>query len=114
MDDRDYLIAKQACVKAAAELFHGTGDTAGFIGAAKTAIELVCGGQTVQQAVHAVQTTPPTAPLTHSGPNCPECGGMMWDNRPKKASGEFKSTAPDYKCKNKSCGGVIWPPKDVA
>lgn len=34
----------------------------------------------------------------------------MWDNRPKKASGEFKSTSPDFKCKN--CGYVIWPPKE--
>ena len=43
---------------------------------------------------------------------CPACGGEMWDNRPKKASGEFKSTSPDFKCK--SCGHVIWPPKEKA
>lgn len=41
---------------------------------------------------------------------CPSCGGDMWDNRPKKVSGEFKSTSPDFKCKN--CGHVIWPPKE--
>jgi hypothetical protein len=31
----------------------------------------------------------------------------MWDNRGKKKNPK----APDFKCKNKSCDGVIWPPK---
>jgi hypothetical protein len=35
----------------------------------------------------------------------------MWDNRPKKASGQFSAKSPDFKCKNQDCGGVIWPPK---
>ena len=43
--------------------------------------------------------------------NCPKCNSEMWDNKPKKASGEFKSNSPDYKCRNASCGNVIWPPK---
>lgn len=43
---------------------------------------------------------------------CPVCNGPMWSNVAKKASGEFKSTAPDYKCKDKNCEGVIWPEKD--
>ena len=43
---------------------------------------------------------------------CPVCNSPCWDNRAKKASGEFKSTAPDYKCKDKNCEGVIWPEKD--
>ena len=43
---------------------------------------------------------------------CPNCSGEMWDNRSKKASGEFNPAAPDNSCKNKSCGGKIWPPKD--
>src|SRR5690606_22830048 len=37
------------------------------------------------------------------------CGGPVWDNRPKKASGEFKPTAPDFKCRRKDCDGAIWP-----
>lgn len=45
-------------------------------------------------------------------PACPECGGEMWDNRPKKASGLFKKNSPDFKCKNADCGSVIWPPKN--
>lgn len=39
--------------------------------------------------------------------NCPICGGEMWDNRERKRNPK----APDYKCKDKSCEGVIWPPK---
>jgi hypothetical protein len=38
---------------------------------------------------------------------CPKCGGEMWDNREKKTNPK----APDFKCKDKDCDGVIWPPK---
>lgn len=41
-------------------------------------------------------------------PMCPTCGSTMWDNRPKKASGDMNPKAPDFKCKDKSCQGVIW------
>ena len=33
----------------------------------------------------------------------------MWDNRLTKRN----QKAPDYKCQNRSCDGVIWPPKPV-
>jgi hypothetical protein len=36
---------------------------------------------------------------------CPICLGEMWDNRRKKRN----PRAPDFKCKNKNCEGVIWP-----
>jgi hypothetical protein len=39
--------------------------------------------------------------------SCPKCGGAMWDNRETKKNPK----APDYKCKDRSCDGVIWPPK---
>lgn len=39
---------------------------------------------------------------------CPICGGAMWDNR----EGKRNPKAPDMKCKDKSCEGVIWPPKN--
>lgn len=39
--------------------------------------------------------------------SCPKCGGRMWDNRVTKRN----PRAPDYKCQNRSCDGVIWPPK---
>lgn len=39
---------------------------------------------------------------------CPTCGGQVWDNRPKKKDGSFSPKAPDFKCRDKDCGGVIW------
>jgi hypothetical protein len=44
-------------------------------------------------------------------PDCPECAGPMWDNREKKSLGELNPKAPDFKCRDKSCTGVIWPPR---
>jgi hypothetical protein len=41
------------------------------------------------------------------GPACPKCGSDMWDNRLTKKNPK----APDYKCKDRSCDGVIWPEK---
>ncbi|HEX8848901.1 MAG TPA: Rad52/Rad22 family DNA repair protein [Gemmatimonadaceae bacterium] len=38
-------------------------------------------------------------------PACPKCGGKMWDNRLSKRNPK----APDYKCRDRSCEGVIWP-----
>lgn len=42
-----------------------------------------------------------------SVPVCPKCSGDMWDNRKDK----INPKAPDFKCKNKECGGAIWPEK---
>jgi hypothetical protein len=39
-------------------------------------------------------------------PNCPKCQGPMWDNR----AGKRNPKAPDFKCKDRQCDGVIWPP----
>jgi hypothetical protein len=53
---------------------------------------------------------PPTSMLTDMDlVSCPKCGGRMWDNRLTKRNPK----APDYKCQNRSCDGVIWPPKPV-
>lgn len=38
-------------------------------------------------------------------PGCPTCGGRMWDNRLSKRNPK----APDYKCRDRACDGVIWP-----
>lgn len=38
---------------------------------------------------------------------CPKCGGRTWDNRKDKKN----PRAPDFKCRDRSCDGVIWPPK---
>ncbi len=34
----------------------------------------------------------------------------MWDNRASKRN----PRAPDFKCRDKSCDGVVWPPRDAA
>jgi hypothetical protein len=52
-----------------------------------------------------------TEDITATGtPSCPKCGGEMWDNRENKRN----PRAPDFKCKDKNCEGVIWPPRDKA
>ena len=43
-------------------------------------------------------------PLT-GAPACPKCGGRMWDNRASKRNPK----APDFKCRDRSCDGVLWP-----
>ena len=35
---------------------------------------------------------------------CPKCNGDVWDNRAKKAEGKFRPNAPDFSCRDKSCG----------
>lgn len=44
-------------------------------------------------------------PLASDEPSCPKCGGRMWDNRLTKRNPK----APDFKCRGRSCDGVIWP-----
>ena len=44
------------------------------------------------------------APLT-GAPACPKCGGRMWDNRQSKRNPK----APDFKCRDRGCDGVLWP-----
>ena len=46
-------------------------------------------------------------PLALDEQSCPKCGGRMWDNRLTKRNPK----APDFKCRDRSCDGVIWPPK---
>jgi hypothetical protein len=56
----------------------------------------------------ATPPAPPASLLTDMEiVSCPKCGGRMWDNRVTKRN----PRAPDYKCQNRSCDGVIWPPK---
>ena len=43
-------------------------------------------------------------PLT-GAPTCPKCSGRMWDNRATKRNPK----APDFKCRDRSCDGVLWP-----
>ena len=52
----------------------------------------------------------PAGVTTEASPACPVCGGRMWDNRATKRN----PRAPDYKCRDRSCDGVVWPPKTAA
>ena len=47
--------------------------------------------------------------MTAEEESCPKCGGRMWDNRATKRNPK----APDYKCRDRSCDGVVWPPRDA-
>ena len=54
------------------------------------------------------EQTPPTDASVV--PACPKCQGPMWDNR----EGKRNPKAPDFKCKDRECEGVIWPPRGAA
>jgi hypothetical protein len=45
---------------------------------------------------------------THTPIVCPKCSGPVWDNRLNKRNPK----SPDFKCKDRSCDGVIWPPRN--
>lgn len=49
----------------------------------------------------------PRAVTSGVAPSCPKCHSDMWDNRLTKKNPK----APDWKCKDKECDGVVWPPK---
>jgi hypothetical protein len=52
-----------------------------------------------------VETVERIAPASSGiDPSCPTCSGQMWDNREKKTNPK----APDFKCRDKACQGVIW------
>jgi hypothetical protein len=51
--------------------------------------------------------SPDAGPLALDEQSCPKCGGRMWDNRLTKRNPK----APDFKCRDRSCDGVVWPPK---
>jgi hypothetical protein len=53
------------------------------------------------------RTAGTTELTTDASPGCPVCGGRMWDNRATKRN----PRAPDFKCRDRSCDGVVWPPK---
>jgi hypothetical protein len=50
------------------------------------------------------------AMVATDSPSCPKCDGPMWDNR----LGKKNPKAPDYRCRDRTCDGVVWPPKGPA
>jgi hypothetical protein len=45
---------------------------------------------------------------TTDEPSCPKCGGRTWNNKLTKRNPK----APDYKCRDRACDGVIWPERE--
>lgn len=89
--------------------------------ATRTAPQPSTAAQAVRQGVAAARAQAPVAvaarpqaPSRNGAAHCPICGGQMWDNRPKKADGSFSPKAPDFKCRDKTCEGVIWPGAELS
>lgn len=53
---------------------------------------------------------PAPTPLASLEESCPKCGGRMWDNRQTKRN----PRAPDFKCRDRSCDGVLWPAREAS
>jgi hypothetical protein len=53
------------------------------------------------------KTDAPKPEVKPDVPNCPECGGQMWDNRTTK-----KGRQPDFKCKDRQCNKAVWLDSD--
>jgi hypothetical protein len=51
-----------------------------------------------------------SAALDDDIPTCPKCGGRMWDNRLTKRN----PRAPDFRCRDRSCDGVVWPQRSAS
>jgi hypothetical protein len=66
--------------------------------------------ETPVDSIATADTVAATGPLASDEPSCPKCGGRMWDNRISKRNPK----APDFKCRSRSCDGVVWPPKGGA
>lgn len=49
-----------------------------------------------------------TSHVVSDTPACPVCCGRMWDNRRTKRNPK----APDFRCRDRSCTGVIWHYRD--
>ena len=68
-------------------------------------------------AACATQGEEPGPPPSAGEPACPKCGGEMWDNRDRREQAQAEIAAgtrtakapPAWKCKDKECGGVLWP-----
>lgn len=106
MDERERLILRQVALKASAA-YHTpeTSTLSAVLDDAEAMLDWLLLERTVER-----ETTPASQPQPQAGPYCPKCKGDMWDNRRSKRN----PRAPDYRCKNKECDGVIWPPKEPA
>jgi len=73
--------------------------------------ELRAAAAQVERAFPAAQTTYVATQQPDGEPSCPICAGRMWDNRGTPSKPKTNPKAPDYKCRDKECSGIIWPPR---
>jgi hypothetical protein len=73
--------------------------------------QLRAGAAQVERAFPSAQTTYVSTQQPDGEPSCPVCAGRMWDNRGTPSKPKTNPKAPDYKCRDKECSGVIWPPR---
>jgi hypothetical protein len=106
---KTYEAAADAAFLAAASLFNVGGSRAPLSGHAPT--NGTGGGKHAapdpERDPSAYEPVVGHAP-TREDPPCPKCGGRVWDNRLTKRNPK----APDFKCRDRSCDGVIWPPRE--
>jgi hypothetical protein len=57
------------------------------------------------RAAFAADTAEPNSLADVDAVSCPKCSGRTWDNRLTKRNPK----APDYKCRDRNCDGVVWP-----
>lgn len=116
-------LAADALAVAKRTTVQSLGATSQVLGAPTAPVDAVLGafpGAHVEAPPFPVATAPtpqayapaPSAPAAPSGgqpASCNKCGGTaFFDNRAKKAAGEYKPNAPDFKCSNKPCSAGVW------
>lgn len=89
----------------------GSGKAEGSLSNGKPSAAVVANLRKETEAV--IERPKSAAPLDERAPlddepSCPKCGGRMFDNRMTKRNPK----APDFKCRSRSCDGVIWPPRE--
>lgn len=80
------------------------------------------GEQSVENLDGQGDSSQPSPPARSAEPVCPKCKGPLWDNRAKRAEDEAaiaagtrtKKPRAAWSCKDKKCGGAIWPSEPEA
>lgn len=77
---------------------------------ATSASETSASQNSAQTGIPATSSSTGALAVAGDEQSCPKCGGRTWDNRLTKRNPK----APDYRCRDRACDGVIWPPKQAA
>ncbi|MGI8548542.1 MAG: Rad52/Rad22 family DNA repair protein, partial [Gemmatimonadaceae bacterium] len=84
---------------------HGSGTTAGSVAASGSGHSAKSAVATDTAAVPQYSQLNSNVLTDVDSVSCPKCGGRTWDNRLTKRNPK----APDYKCRDRNCEGVVWP-----